>query len=132
MKTYKELINENFLLSNPMFKLSALRGVYKAVEKIVTDTMYHGVKFAVKNPHLLIAGAIIIDFTLPQSKGAMTKAIANYFKETFSTDAMKVYHFLHSDDWATKLAEVAVNTQTQPVDIANLVVKAQGQQSSIT
>ena len=45
---------------------------------------------------------------------------------------MKVHRFLHSDDWATKLAEVAVNTQTQPVDIANLVVKAQGQQSSIT
>lgn len=118
-------MTENFLFSNPMFKLSALRGVYKGIEKIVADTMHHGVRFAVKNPHLLIAGAIIIDFTL--TKGELTKKIRDYFKDAFVTDAMKVYDFVHSDKMIDELTELTINTKTQPNVVARLALQAQDQ-----
>lgn len=115
MKTYNDLISENFLFANPMLKLSALKGVYRAVEELVKDAVVGGAKFIVKNPQMLLAGAILIDYSLPGEKGAMTRKIADYFRETFPGHAMAVYNML---------ADISVETETQPTTVAQMVSTA--------
>ena len=111
MKTYSELMTENFLFANPLIRLSSLRGAYKAVENLARDIVYHGTKFLVKNPHLVLAGAIIVDFTLLD--GATTKAIAKYFKETFPGHAMHVYD---------ELAKISMDNKIQPGEVARAFI----------
>lgn len=118
MKTYNELLNENFLLSNPLFKMSALRGAYKGVETLVKDVVYHGARFIARNPHLVIAGAIIIDFTILDQK--MTKEIIRYFEQTFPGHAMYVYR---------ALKDISVENEAQPVDVAKMFAELMSKQS---
>lgn len=118
MKKYNELLNENLLLSSPLLRMAGLRGAYKAVESLVRDVVYHGAKFIARNPHLVIAGAIVVDYTILDQK--MTKAIINYFEQTFPGHAMYVYR---------ALKDISVENEAQPMDVAKMFAEVMNAQT---
>lgn len=118
MKQYNELITEAVFLkalTNPFTRKaanSALKGAYKAVEQLTKDVIVGGTKFIVRNPHYAIAGLLFLDYGVLKD-GPMTKAVSNYFKNTFPGHSMAFYD---------GLAEITVDNKIQPEEVADAVV----------